>query len=140
VDDPDGADVRIYQEEIFGPVPCFVRVETYDEAVALINAHVYCNGVSVFTRDGDAARSFVQHIQVCMVGVNIPIPVPLAFHSLACCVNKSANLRLRLPGTIFLGNKCRRTISYLIQQTGIARFNFISQWCALAIGNCWMAG
>ncbi len=75
------ADMRIYQEEIFGPVLCVVRVSSYDEAVDLINAHVYGNGVSIFTRDGDAARNFVQHIQVGMVGVNIPIPVPMAFHS-----------------------------------------------------------
>jgi len=75
------AGMRIYQEEIFGPVLCVVRVKTYDEAVDLINAHVYGNGVSIFTRDGDAARNFVQHIQVGMVGVNIPIPVPMAFHS-----------------------------------------------------------
>ncbi len=74
-------DMRIYQEEIFGPVLCVVRVETYGEAVELINAHVYGNGVSIFTRDGDSARNFVQNIQVGMVGVNIPIPVPMAFHS-----------------------------------------------------------
>ncbi len=74
-------DMRIYQEEIFGPVLCVVRVATYQEAVDLINAHVYGNGVSIFTRDGDAARNFVQNIQVGMVGVNIPIPVPMAFHS-----------------------------------------------------------
>ncbi len=75
------ADMRVYQEEIFGPVLCVVRVSSYDEAVDLINAHVYGNGVSIFTRDGDAARNFVQHIEVGMVGVNIPIPVPMAFHS-----------------------------------------------------------
>ena len=92
-DEPDGfflggclfdhvkADMRIYQEEIFGPVLCVVRVNSYDEAVDLINDHVYGNGVSIFTRDGDAARNFVQQIQVGMVGVNIPIPVPMAFHS-----------------------------------------------------------
>ena len=74
-------DMRIYQEEIFGPVLCVVRVSSYDEAVDLINTHVYGNGVSIFTRDGDAARNFVQHVQVGMVGVNIPIPVPMAFHS-----------------------------------------------------------
>jgi malonate-semialdehyde dehydrogenase (acetylating)/methylmalonate-semialdehyde dehydrogenase len=92
-DEPDGffiggclfdqvtPEMRIYQEEIFGPVLCVVRVASYDEAVALVNAHVYGNGVSIFTRDGDAARNFVQNIQVGMVGVNIPIPVPMAFHS-----------------------------------------------------------
>jgi len=74
-------DMRIYQEEIFGPVLCVVRVDSFDEGVDLINAHVYGNGVSIFTRDGDAARDFVQRIQVGMVGVNIPIPVPMSFHS-----------------------------------------------------------
>ena len=74
-------EMRIYQEEIFGPVLCVVRVDSFDEAVDLINAHIYGNGVSVFTRDGDAARTFVQRIQAGMVGVNIPIPVPMAFHS-----------------------------------------------------------
>ena len=75
------ADMRIYQEEIFGPVLCVVGVASYDGALDLINAHVYGNGVSIFTRDGDAARNFVQNVQVGMVGVNIPIPVPMAFHS-----------------------------------------------------------
>jgi malonate-semialdehyde dehydrogenase (acetylating)/methylmalonate-semialdehyde dehydrogenase len=75
------AGMRIYDEEIFGPVLCVVRVNSYDEGVKLINEHVYGNGVSIFTRDGDAARNFVQHIQVVMEGVKIPIPVPMAFHS-----------------------------------------------------------
>jgi malonate-semialdehyde dehydrogenase (acetylating)/methylmalonate-semialdehyde dehydrogenase len=74
-------DMRIYQEEIFGPVLCVVRVDSYDDAVALANEHVYGNGVSIFTREGDAARNFVQRVQAGMVGVNIPIPVPMAFHS-----------------------------------------------------------
>ena len=58
-----------------------VRVETFDEAIGLINAHEYGNGTSIFTRDGDAAREFANHIEIGMVGVNVPIPVPLAFHS-----------------------------------------------------------
>jgi len=73
--------MRIYQEEIFGPVLCVVRVPDHDSAVALINAHEYGNGTAIFTRDGDAARQFCQDIQVGMVGVNVPIPVPMAFHS-----------------------------------------------------------
>jgi malonate-semialdehyde dehydrogenase (acetylating)/methylmalonate-semialdehyde dehydrogenase len=73
--------MRIYQEEIFGPVLVVVRVGSFEEAVDLVNAHVYGNGVSIFTREGDAAREFVQRIQAGMVGVNIPIPVPMAFHS-----------------------------------------------------------
>ncbi len=73
--------MRIYQEEIFGPVLVIVRAATFDDALALANDHPYGNGVSVFTRDGDAAREFVHRVQVGMVGVNVPIPVPLAFYS-----------------------------------------------------------
>lgn len=73
--------MRIHREEIFGPVLCVVRVETYEEALQLINAHEYGNGTAIFTRDGDAARDFVHRVQVGMVGVNVPIPVPSAFHS-----------------------------------------------------------
>ncbi len=74
-------EMRIYKEEIFGPVLCVVRVPDFDSAVQLINSHEFANGVAIFTRDGDAARTFVRRIEVGMVGVNVPIPVPLAFHS-----------------------------------------------------------
>jgi malonate-semialdehyde dehydrogenase (acetylating)/methylmalonate-semialdehyde dehydrogenase len=74
-------DMTIYKEEIFGPVLCVVRVPDYASAVNLINAHEFGNGTAIFTRDGDAARNFGHEIQVGMVGVNIPIPVPMAFHS-----------------------------------------------------------
>lgn len=74
-------DMRIYREEIFGPVLSLMRVASYEDAVALVNAHEYGNGVALFTRDGDAARDFAQRIQVGMVGINVPIPVPMAFHS-----------------------------------------------------------
>ncbi len=73
--------MRIYQEEIFGPVLCVVRVDSYEEAVKLINEHEYGNGTAIFTRDGDTARQFSENIQVGMVGINVPIPVPMAFHS-----------------------------------------------------------
>ena len=73
--------MRIYEEEIFGPVLSVVRVESRDEAVRLINEHEYGNGTAIFTRDGDSARRFCEEIQVGMVGVNVPIPVPMAFHS-----------------------------------------------------------
>lgn len=73
--------MRIYDEEIFGPVLSVVRVDSYAEAVELINKHEYGNGTSIFTRDGDSARQFYEEIQVGMVGVNVPIPVPMAFHS-----------------------------------------------------------
>jgi malonate-semialdehyde dehydrogenase (acetylating)/methylmalonate-semialdehyde dehydrogenase len=74
-------DMRVYQEEIFGPVLTMTRVESFDEAIKLINDHEYGNGTAIFTRDGDAAREFANGIEVGMVGVNVPIPVPLAFHS-----------------------------------------------------------
>jgi malonate-semialdehyde dehydrogenase (acetylating)/methylmalonate-semialdehyde dehydrogenase len=74
-------DMTIYKEEIFGPVLSIVRVPDFESAVNLINAHEFGNGVSLFTRDGDAAREFSMRIQVGMVGINVPIPVPMAFHS-----------------------------------------------------------
>ena len=74
-------DMRIYNEEIFGPVLSVVRVPEFDEAVRIVNEHEYGNGVAIFTRDGDAAREFTNQIQVGMVGVNVPIPVPMAYHS-----------------------------------------------------------
>ena len=74
-------DMRIYKEEIFGPVLSVVRVKTFEEAAKLINDHEYGNGVSIYTRDGDAGRTFASKIQVGMVGINVPIPVPMAFHS-----------------------------------------------------------
>src|SRR5688572_19401860 len=73
--------MRIYKEEIFGPVLGVVRVKNYREGVDLINSHEYGNGTAIFTRDGDAARTYGNEIQVGMVGVNVPIPVPMAFHS-----------------------------------------------------------
>ena len=74
-------DMSIYSDEIFGPVLSIVRVENYEQAVEMINQHEYGNGCAIFTRDGDAARDFSQRIQIGMVGINVPIPVPLAFHS-----------------------------------------------------------
>ena len=74
-------EMRIYREEIFGPVLSVVRVADFDGAVDLVNAHEFANGTAVFTRDGDAAREYASRIQVGMVGVNVPIPVPMAFHS-----------------------------------------------------------
>jgi malonate-semialdehyde dehydrogenase (acetylating)/methylmalonate-semialdehyde dehydrogenase len=74
-------DMRIYKEEIFGPVLCVARADTYEDALKLPNEHEYGNGVAIFTRDGDAARDFVSRVQVGMVGVNVPIPVPIAYHT-----------------------------------------------------------
>jgi malonate-semialdehyde dehydrogenase (acetylating)/methylmalonate-semialdehyde dehydrogenase len=73
--------MRIYQEEIFGPVLCVVRADSYEEGLQLCNDHEYGNGVAIFTRDGEAARDFSSRVQVGMVGVNVPIPVPIAYHT-----------------------------------------------------------
>jgi len=75
------SEMTVYKEEIFGPVLSILRAESYDEAVKLINEHEYGNGTAIFTRDGDTARDFTNNIQVGMVGVNVPIPVPVAYHS-----------------------------------------------------------
>ena len=73
--------MRTYREEIFGPVLQVVRARDFDEALALPSEHAYGNGVAIFTRDGDAAREFASRVQVGMVGINVPIPVPLAYYS-----------------------------------------------------------
>ncbi len=73
--------MSIYQQEIFGPVLCVVRAESMEAAMKMINDHEYGNGTCIFTRDGEAARYFSDHIQVGMVGVNVPLPVPSAYHS-----------------------------------------------------------
>ncbi len=74
-------DMRIYKEEIFGPVLSVVRAKDFDEAVQLVNDHEFGNGTSIYTRDGDSGRTFANKIKIGMVGINIPIPVPVAFHS-----------------------------------------------------------
>ncbi|NRD73065.1 CoA-acylating methylmalonate-semialdehyde dehydrogenase [Shewanella sp. VB17] len=74
-------EMTIYKEEIFGPVLAIVRVNDYTEALNLINDHQFGNGTAIFTQSGEAARHFCHHVQVGMVGVNVPIPVPMAFHS-----------------------------------------------------------
>jgi malonate-semialdehyde dehydrogenase (acetylating) / methylmalonate-semialdehyde dehydrogenase len=74
-------EMAIYTDEIFGPVLGIVRVESYEEALALVNASPYANGVAVFTNDGGAARRFQHEVQVGMVGINVPIPVPMAYYS-----------------------------------------------------------
>ena len=73
--------MRIYKEEIFGPVLSVIRAKNFDEALDLVNSHQYGNGVSIFTRDGDTGRTFSSKAKIGMVGINIPIPVPMAFHS-----------------------------------------------------------
>jgi malonate-semialdehyde dehydrogenase (acetylating) / methylmalonate-semialdehyde dehydrogenase len=73
--------MRIYKEEIFGPVLSLVRTADFESALALVDGHEFGNGAAIFTRDGDAARDFAARTQTGMVGVNVPIPVPMAFHS-----------------------------------------------------------
>jgi len=73
--------MRIYQEEIFGPVLVVVRVPDFASAVRLVDDHAFGNGAAIFTRDGGAAREFARHVESGMVGINVPIPVPMAFHS-----------------------------------------------------------
>jgi malonate-semialdehyde dehydrogenase (acetylating)/methylmalonate-semialdehyde dehydrogenase len=74
-------DMDIYKQEIFGPVLSMVRAKDYEDAIRVPMENEYGNGVAIFTRDGDAARDFVSRINVGMVGVNVPIPVPLAYHT-----------------------------------------------------------
>ena len=75
------SEMRIYREEIFGPVLVLVRTPDFESALKLVNDHEYGNGTAIFTRDGDTARSFASRVQVGMVGINVPIPVPMAYHS-----------------------------------------------------------
>ena len=72
--------MSIYEQEIFGPVLVIVRVNQFEDALSLVNRHQYGNGTAIFTRDGYTAREYVQHVQAGMVGINIPIPVPIANH------------------------------------------------------------
>jgi malonate-semialdehyde dehydrogenase (acetylating)/methylmalonate-semialdehyde dehydrogenase len=74
-------DMSVYTDEIFGPVLSVVRAGTYDEALAIINANSYANGTAIFTRDGGAARQFQSDVEVGMIGINVPIPVPVAYYS-----------------------------------------------------------
>jgi malonate-semialdehyde dehydrogenase (acetylating)/methylmalonate-semialdehyde dehydrogenase len=74
-------EMSVYTDEIFGPVLSILRVHTYDEALALVNSHEYGNGTAIFTNDGGAARRFQNEVEVGMVGINVPIPVPMAYYS-----------------------------------------------------------
>lgn len=74
-------DMTIYKTEIFGPVLCVARTDSYEEAARLVNSNEYGNGTAIFTRDGDTARAFADKIEAGMVGINVPIPVPVAYHS-----------------------------------------------------------
>ncbi len=72
---------RIYREEIFGPVLSIVRADTFEEALALPSSHEYGNGAAIFTQDGHTAREFARRIDTGMIGINVPIPVPIAYHT-----------------------------------------------------------
>ncbi|MCV7070231.1 aldehyde dehydrogenase family protein, partial [Mycobacterium rufum] len=72
-------DMSVYTDEIFGPVLSVLRVDTYDQALDLINANPYGNGTAIFTNDGGAARRFQNEVEVGMIGINVPIPVPMAY-------------------------------------------------------------
>ena len=74
-------DMKIYKEEIFGPVLSVLRAADYDEALRLCSEHEFGNGVAIFTRDGDSARDFASRVEVGMVGINVPIPVPIAYYT-----------------------------------------------------------
>jgi malonate-semialdehyde dehydrogenase (acetylating)/methylmalonate-semialdehyde dehydrogenase len=74
-------EMKLYTDEIFGPVLSVVRVPTYDDALALVNANPCGNGTAIFTNDGGAARRFQNEVEVGMVGINVPIPVPVAYYS-----------------------------------------------------------
>ncbi len=74
-------EMRIYKEEIFGPVLAVLRAPDFESALKLVNDHEFGNGAAIFTRDGDAAREFASRARIGMIGINVPIPVPLAFHS-----------------------------------------------------------
>ncbi len=79
--DKVSTDLRIYREEVFGPVLVVVRAGTYEEAIELVNSSPFGNGSAIFTSDGDAARQFTVDVEAGMVGVNVPIPVPVAYYS-----------------------------------------------------------
>jgi malonate-semialdehyde dehydrogenase (acetylating)/methylmalonate-semialdehyde dehydrogenase len=74
-------DMDVYNEEVFGPVLSVVRCETVDEAIALVNSNPYGNGTAIFTSSGEAARRFQRGVKVGMIGINVPVPVPMAFYS-----------------------------------------------------------
>jgi malonate-semialdehyde dehydrogenase (acetylating)/methylmalonate-semialdehyde dehydrogenase len=74
-------DMEVYRDEIFGPVLCVVRADDYAEALSVINSNPYANGTAIFTRDGGAARQFQYDVEVGMVGINVPIPVPVSYYS-----------------------------------------------------------
>jgi hypothetical protein len=112
--------MTIYREEIFGPVLSVVRADSYDCAAKIINEHEFGNGTANFTRDGDAAREFAGKIQVGMVGINVPIPVPMAFHSFggwkASLLHAAENHHLALADE----HPCRRRLRHADDGTTVS--------------------
>ncbi len=104
--------MKIYQDEIFGPVLIVIRVKTLDEAIDLINNHAYGNGTAILTNSGDAAHRFAEEIQVGMVGVNVPIPVPVAFHTFGGWKRSVfGDLHMHGPESIFFYTKSKSVTS-----------------------------
>jgi malonate-semialdehyde dehydrogenase (acetylating)/methylmalonate-semialdehyde dehydrogenase len=101
-------DMTIYKEEIFGPVLSIVRVPDFESAVKLINDHEFGNGVSLYTRDGDVAREFSTRIQIGMIGINVPIPVPMAFHRNAPCSVTTTHMGPKVCASIRTSRRLRR--------------------------------
>lgn len=120
------ADMVIYQDEIFGPVLCVVRVDTVEQATLLINAQKFANGVSIFTEKGYAARQFVNQIEVGMVGVNVPIPAPTAFYSFGGWKNSlfGANGVHGMEGVRFYTRQKTVTTRWLENKNLGAEFSF----------------
>ncbi|MDA0656459.1 MAG: CoA-acylating methylmalonate-semialdehyde dehydrogenase [Proteobacteria bacterium] len=104
-------DMEIYKQEIFGPVLSVARADDFDQAVAMVNGHEYGNGVAIFTQDGDAARTFSNQVDVGMIGVNVPIPVPMAFHHFGGSKNsKFGDTQMHGPQSVHFFTKMK-TIS-----------------------------
>jgi malonate-semialdehyde dehydrogenase (acetylating) / methylmalonate-semialdehyde dehydrogenase len=103
--------MSVYDQEIFGPVLCVARTETFDEALALVNANPYGNGASIFTRDGGAARAFERGATAGMVGINVPIPVPVVYHSFGGWKDSLfGDLHMHRPDGVRFYTKGRATI------------------------------
>jgi malonate-semialdehyde dehydrogenase (acetylating)/methylmalonate-semialdehyde dehydrogenase len=109
---PVTPEMRVYREEIFGPVLCVVRAADHEQALRLADEHEFGNGVAIFTRDGDTARGFTRRVKVGMVGVNVPIPVPVAYHTFGCWKRPGfGNLNQHGPDSIRFYTRTRTVAS-----------------------------
>ena len=100
--------MALYTDEIFGPVLSVLRVDTYDDALALVNANPYGNGAAIFTNDGGAARRFQNEVEVGMVGINVPIPVPVAYYSFGGWKSSCSATRTRTAPTVCTSSRGAR--------------------------------